>query len=131
MSADLWAGIAIGLLAPWILMLAILRSRDKATKEQLEKADRPNVLLEERNAIGHEQLAALWRIAGMVAPRDTHKARRERIVVQMVAASFADPKYSEENAIRHGISCADALIAELDKLEPPAEAETKPFDPLD
>ena len=83
--------------------------------------------LTERNTIGHEQLAALWKIAGYLAPRDTRaadrKARRERIAVAAfqhipVLIDAMDETPSYWNIARHSIEVADQLIAELDKDEP-------------
>lgn len=81
--------------------------------------------LTERNAIGHEQLAALWKIAEYLAPKDTRaadrKARRERIAVAMAPAlphigCGADLESHEFAGA--ALQFADALIAELDKPEP-------------
>lgn len=57
MSADLWMGIAIGSVAPWVLMIAILRKKHEASAEQLARANAPTELLKERNQIGKEQNA--------------------------------------------------------------------------
>ena len=89
--------------------------------------------LTERNTIGHEQLAALWKIAGYLAPRDTRaadrKARRERIAVPMMAATmrlsmqcefrYDTPQEVIEKTTKVAMRYTDALIAELDKSETP------------
>lgn len=56
--------------------------------------------LTERNAIGHDQLAALWKIAGYLAPKDTRaadrKARRERIATAALQGLLASGHFTNQ-----------------------------------
>lgn len=83
--------------------------------------------LTERNAIGHDQRAALWTIAGYLAPKDTRaadrKARRERIATAALAhipalIDACDETPSYWNIGKHALGVADELIEQLDKPEP-------------
>lgn len=62
MSADLWMGIAIGSVSPWILMLGILRGRRRFDKEAGDAQSRTENLLEDRNKIGRLQVSVLQEI---------------------------------------------------------------------
>lgn len=55
----LFAGIAVGSIFPWIVMICILRQKNHQTAEQLERANAPTKLLAERNAIGIRQCVAI------------------------------------------------------------------------
>jgi hypothetical protein len=122
MNPSLLLGIIIGLITALFLVWAIVatggRKNAKAAKSFNERS---LAELIERNAIGHDQLAALWKIAGYLAPKDTRaadrKARRERIAVRMMAgfATSCDGSGTIEAHAEYAIRWTDALIAELDK----------------
>ena len=128
MNPSLLLGIVIGMSAVLVcfgIFLAIPARRASNASQSFNEKSLAE--LTERNAIGHEQLAALWKIAGYLAPKDTRaadrKARRERIAVAAfqhipVLIDAMDETPSYWNIARHSIEVADALITELDKPEP-------------
>ena len=132
MNPSLLLGIIIGMgtvLFCFGVFLALPARRMKNSNASFNEKSLAE--LTERNAIGHEQLAALWKIAGYLAPKDTRtadrKARRERIAVPMMAASmrlsmqcefrYDTPQEVIEKTTKVAMRYTDALIAELDKPE--------------
>lgn len=57
--AYLFAGLAVGSIFPWVVMILILGKKNEQTAEQLERANQPTKLLAERNAIGIRQCVAI------------------------------------------------------------------------
>ncbi len=84
MSADLWMGIAIGSVAPWVVMIAILRTKHEASAEQLARANAPTELLRVRNDIGMQQVEALEAIAGRM--EDMELPMRDRFAGEALHA---------------------------------------------
>lgn len=133
MNASLLLGIIIGMvfvLFCFGVFLALPARRMKNSNASFNEKSLEQ--LTERNAIGHEQIGALWKIAGYLAPRDTRaadrKARRERIAVPMMVASMRmslqanfkndEPEQVITKTTKVAMRYTDALIAELDKPEP-------------
>lgn len=120
--AYLFAGLAAGSILPWIIMFLILRVRNT------DKADsnRPNELLEERNAIGECEARALAGINASLSLISQHDPadRRERIASMALQGYLAGRthdsasmpggdnhhRYVAESCLKY----TDALIAELD-----------------
>ncbi len=74
----LFAGIAIGSIVPWILLLAFVGKKNKQTEEAMERANRPNELLSERNQIGEREAMALTGInASLALIADNISSRKE------------------------------------------------------
>jgi len=133
MNPSLLLGIVIGMGAVLVcfgIFLALpARRTSKSNRNFNEKSLEQ---LTERNAIGHDQLAALWKIAGYLAPKDTRAvdrlARRERIAIPMMQASIRlsmscefnhdTPQEVIEKTTKVAMRYTDSLIAALDKSEP-------------
>lgn len=60
--AYLFAGMAIGFIVPWIIMLAMIRNKELQTSGQVSRLESANELLSERNEIGRRQCVALEEI---------------------------------------------------------------------
>ncbi len=68
MNPSLLLGIVIGAAFVFLVLLAVVSlSGRKASKASRSFNENSLEQLTERNAIGHEQLAALWKIAGVLA----------------------------------------------------------------
>lgn len=115
MSADLWMGLALGFLFPWILF--VFFSNKPQQKRNLEDA---NELLRERNRIGAEMLDVQWNIALHTPSRREQIARLAlqgylagRMHDDRCMPAEGHHKYIAESCLRY----ADALIAALDGKE--------------
>ena len=132
--AYLFAGIALGSLGPWILMLAILRNKDaQQSSGHITRLQSANELLTERNEIGEREARALSGINASLALMTQESAmtvleakadRRERIATRALQGYLAgrihdNPdkgmptghhQYVAESCLRY----TDALIAQLD-----------------
>ena len=120
--AYLFAGLAAGSVLPWIIMFLILRAKDT------NKADsnRPNDLLEARNAIGECEARALTGINASLSLISQHDPadRRERIASMALQGYLAGrthdsthPALADQHHQDIATRClkyADALIVELD-----------------
>ena len=115
--AYLFAGLFIGSLAPWILMLGILRKKDKQVQEGHLK---PNVLLAERNEIGLRQARALENIAfslGQLAVVSSTPRERSATMGAMLVAAHQLEDIAETDAKTiavRAVEIGNSLIAELD-----------------
>ena len=128
MNLSLLLGIVIGMgivlfcFGVFLALTARQMSKSCTTFNEKSLAE-----LTERNAIGHEQIEALWKIARYAALRDIReddpKSKRERIATAALAHIPAlidamDQNPSYYNICHHALMIADELIEQLDKHEP-------------
>lgn len=88
----LFAGIAIGSIAPWIVMICILRQKNHQTAEQLERANKPTKLLAERNSIGIRQCVA---IEQLVETMQLQEPDEVRATGEFMTVRKGDPEHAE------------------------------------
>lgn len=62
MSADLWIGIAVGSVTPWVLVILLVRRNKHDVDKAITGGKTATELLAERNKIGRLQVSALMEI---------------------------------------------------------------------
>lgn len=131
MSAQFWMGIAFGSIAPWIVMIVLIRKKNVETEDQLKRANQPAELLRMRNEIGERQCAAIEDIGcqlqllvrieardRVVVRKNAIAERRERIAVGALAGMDTENFSSAEwasNMADQATRISDALIDALDR----------------
>lgn len=125
MSAELYLGVAIGMICAFLAVTALVwmaRSRPAAERQNLDDA---NGLLRDRNTIGEIHGVHFKHISDGI--RNLNIPRRERIAVQALQGYLAgrmnDPASMKECGNHHSyvatgcLKYTDALIAALDGKE--------------